>query len=120
MLNCAGYPHSDVQFGGDDLAGLPDLPIVRCEPGVDRRARSTHCSMELVGDRRDVFREVLLALQGATARDDDLCGGELRPVGLDQFLRQEARCPGIWDRLDCFDFSYSPVSPRLEGRVPRS
>src|SRR5258706_4802019 len=40
----------DIELGGDDLAGLADLVIVRHEPRVDRGARSANGRAELVAE----------------------------------------------------------------------
>src|SRR6476620_11580838 len=39
MLDGARYADRDVEFRRHDLAGLPDLPVVGCVAGIDRRAR---------------------------------------------------------------------------------
>src|SRR5690348_13561818 len=39
VLDRPGNADGDVELGGDDLAGLPDLVVVRAIARVDRRAR---------------------------------------------------------------------------------
>src|SRR5690606_26109002 len=67
VLDRAGDAHRQVQLGGDDLAGLADLQLVRDVAGVDRRARGAHRRAELVGQLVDDV-EVLLRPHAATAR----------------------------------------------------
>src|SRR6185295_4636512 len=82
MLDRARDADRDVELRRHHLAGLPDLPVVRRVAGVDCGARGADRGTELVGDRLDIFGEIVAALHGATARDDDLGGGELGPFRL--------------------------------------
>src|SRR5262247_3287320 len=50
MLDGAGDADRYIEVGGDDLAGLADLIVVRHEARVDGRARGADCGAELVGD----------------------------------------------------------------------
>src|SRR3954463_11735993 len=75
MLNGAGNSDRDVKLGRDHLAGLAALPVVRRIAGVDRGARGADAGPQLVRCGLDVFAEVVAALHGATARDDDLGRG---------------------------------------------
>ena len=52
MLDGAGNADRHVQLRRNDLAGLPDLHVVRRVAGIDRRARSAHRSAEFVRQRR--------------------------------------------------------------------
>src|SRR5262249_8417723 len=61
MLDRAGNPARVVERGRHTLAGLAALPVVGRIPGVDRRARSADRRTELVGDRLDIFGEILPA-----------------------------------------------------------
>src|SRR5262245_38617659 len=72
MLDRAGNPGSDVELGRHNLAGLADLPVVGRITGIDRRARGADRRAELVGDRLDIFGEILPALHGPSAGNDDL------------------------------------------------
>ena len=83
----------DVELGGDDLAGLADLPVIRHEAGVDRGARGAHGGAELVGEGLEHLGEVLARPHAAAAGDDDLRGGELRALGLGNFARHERGQP---------------------------
>src|SRR5216117_3816014 len=47
VLDRARDAHGDVELRRDDLAGLPDLPVVRHEPRVHGRARSPHRRAQL-------------------------------------------------------------------------
>ena len=79
VLDRAGDADGDVEIGGDDLAGLADLPVVRGKARIDRGPRGADGGPELVGQRLDQ-REVLFRADAATAGDDDLGRGQLRPV----------------------------------------
>src|SRR5262249_6396739 len=103
MLDRAGNPDRDVKFWRDDLAGLPDLPIVRRVAGIDGGARSAHRRAELVRYRFDIFLEVLGVLHRAAAGNDDLRRGQLRPIILGEFFALEGRYAWIASRRDVFD-----------------
>ena len=70
MLDGAGDADRDVEVGRDDLAGLADLPVVRRVAGIDRGARGADRGAELVGDRLDVFGEILA--RSACARPPEM------------------------------------------------
>ncbi len=89
MLDRAGDAASDVEFGGDHLAGLADLPVVRGIARIDGGAAGADGGAELVGDRDDDLLEILLGADAAAARDDDAGGGELRPVALGKGFADE-------------------------------
>jgi hypothetical protein len=59
VLDRARDANSDVEFRGDDLAGLADPSVVRCLASVDRSAVYAHCRAELVGYQLDLGLEVL-------------------------------------------------------------
>ena len=63
--------------------------IARLEPGDPQWSHRAGESWKRVGDRLDIFGEVLAALHGAAARDDDLGGGELGTFRLRQLLADE-------------------------------
>src|SRR3954471_23494527 len=90
MLDRAGDADRDIEFRRHLLAGLADLPVVRGIAGIDRGARGADAGAELVGERLDILAEVLPALHGAAAGDDDLGRGQLRTVALGDFLTEEA------------------------------
>src|SRR5215472_534032 len=71
MLDGTGDADRDIELGRHDLAGLAHLPIVGRIAGIDRRAGGADRRAELVGNRLDVFGEILAALHGAAARDHD-------------------------------------------------
>ena len=103
MLDGAGNADRDIEIGRHHLAGLADLPVVRGVAGIDRGARGAHGGAELVGDRLDVFGEVLRRAERAPARDDDPGRGQLRPVALGDLLALEARNARIRRRRDRLD-----------------
>src|SRR5690606_4351606 len=72
-----------------DLAGLPDLIVVRGIARVDRRARGADSGAQLVGQGVHDGGELFGRAQGATARDDDLGGAQFGAVRLDHFFRDE-------------------------------
>src|SRR5436190_1544794 len=57
VLDRAGDPDRDVEVGRDDLAGLPDLVVVRDEARVDGRARRAERGIEPVGERLEQLAE---------------------------------------------------------------
>src|SRR5258705_5270196 len=95
MLNRAGNTDGDIQFGRNHLAGLPNLPVIRRISGIDRGARGADTGAELVGERLDIFGEILAALHGATAGDDDFCGCQFGAVALRHLLADKGRETGI-------------------------
>src|SRR5215468_3219819 len=102
MLDGAGDADGDVEVGRDDLAGLPDLELVRHEAGVDRRAAGADRGVELVGDALEQL-EVVAALHAAAAGDHDARRGQLRPLGAADggaLEGAEARIAGPGHRLD--------------------
>ena len=58
MLNGTGNSYRDVKFGCDDLACLPNLPIVRCIACVNCCARSANRRPQFVSNRLYIFGEV--------------------------------------------------------------
>ena len=103
MLDRAGDADRDIDFGGDDLAGLADLIIVGGIARVDRRARRADRRAELVGERVEQAVELVVGAERAAARDDDLGAGQLGPLGLREFGADEAglaRSAARIDRLD--------------------
>src|SRR4029077_7153445 len=80
MLNRARYSHRDVELRRDHLAGLTDLIVVGDEARVDRRTRGTHRRMQLVGNLFEQV-EILAGLHAPAAGNDDLGGGQFRPLG---------------------------------------
>src|SRR3546814_8365126 len=72
MLDRPGNAHGDIDFRRHDLAGLPDLIVVRHITGVDRGAARTDRRAQLVRQREDGRLERLAVLQRATARNDHL------------------------------------------------
>src|SRR5262247_4175167 len=76
MLDGAGDADGHIEFGRDDLAGLPDLVVVGHEAGIDGRAAGADGGAELVGDAFQQL-EVVAALHAAPAGDDDARRGQL-------------------------------------------
>src|SRR5262245_50558201 len=64
MLDRTRDADRDIELRRHDLAGLAHLPIVGRIAGVDRRAGGADRRAELVGNRLDVFGEILAALPG--------------------------------------------------------
>src|SRR5690606_6139462 len=93
VLDRAADADGDVQFGGDDLAGLADLQLVRDIAGVHRCARGADRGAEPVGKLVDDV-EVLLRADPATAGDDPLGALQVRTVGLARGQPDEARVLG--------------------------
>jgi hypothetical protein len=58
VLDGARDADGDVEFRGDDLAGLADLVVVRGVARVDRGARGADARAKLVGEREDVLVEL--------------------------------------------------------------
>ncbi len=80
MLDRAGDADGDIDFGGDDLAGLADLIVVGDIACVDRRAACADACAELVRQREDGRGECVGIFQCATARDDDLGRSSVQDV----------------------------------------
>src|ERR1700678_4215927 len=59
MLDRAGNTDRDIELRRHHLAGLSHLPVVRRISGIDRGARSTDAGAEFVGERLDIFGEIL-------------------------------------------------------------
>jgi hypothetical protein len=78
MLDGAGDADRDVEIGGNDLAGLADLPVIRRIAGIDGGARGADGSTELVGDRQDDFLELFGGAQRTAAGYDDPGRGQFR------------------------------------------
>src|SRR5262245_25406180 len=81
VLDRARDRDGEVQVGGDDLAGLADLPVRRDHAGVGRRARCAHRRAEQVGELLEHL-EVLAVLHAAAARHHDLGVRQLGPIAL--------------------------------------
>ena len=91
VLDRARNADRDIDFGGDDLAGLADLIVVGRIAGVDRGAAGADARLELVGERIEQRMELLRRAEGAAARDDDLGAGQLGPLGLGELGADEGR-----------------------------
>ncbi|MNC22428.1 hypothetical protein D3C75_704300 [compost metagenome] len=102
MLDRAGDTDGDVQLWSNDLAGLTDLHVVGYETCVDRGARGPHGGAQLVGHAVQQL-EVVAVLHAAPAGDDDLRRSQLRPLGLGDFLADEAGDTGVSDAGDGLD-----------------
>src|SRR6202045_2827551 len=116
MLDRAGNADRDIELRRHHLAGLADLPVVRRIAGIDRGARGADAGAQLVGQRLDIFDEILAALHGAAAGDDDLGGGQFGAVALGKLLADEAGEPGIGRGRRVLDRRAGAGAGRLERR----
>src|SRR5206468_5718460 len=113
----AGNADRNIDLRSDDLAGLPDLIVVRRIAGIDRRARRTERCAELVGERIEQGVELVRRAERAAARNDDLGAGELGPRALRRFERHEAAGAHWRAGVDLLERSIAPAALRLvEGR----
>ena len=71
----SGIAHVSALAGFD--VKLNDLSADRIKAGIDRSTRCPDRGTQLVGDRLDIFSEVLSTLHGPPARNDDLRRSEL-------------------------------------------
>src|SRR3984885_3567953 len=90
MLDRAGNADRDIKFGRYHLAGLADLPVVRRVAGVDRGTRGADGCSQFIGERLDIFGEILTALHGAAAGHDDLGRSQFGAIALGDFLADKA------------------------------
>ena len=67
MLDRARDADRDVDFGGDDFAGLADLIVVGDKACVDRCTRCANACAEFVGERQDGCSEGVGVFKCATA-----------------------------------------------------
>ncbi len=88
MLDGAGDTNRNIQLGGDNLAGLADLPVVRRKPGIDGGAGGTNGSAQLVRQLLDDCK-ILLAAHAAHAGNNDAGSGQCRPGRFAQLRRNE-------------------------------
>src|SRR6516164_4630084 len=95
MLNCAGDADRDIKFRRHHLAGLPDLPVVRRISRIHRGARGADAGTELVGERLDIFGEILAALHRSPPGNDDLGRGQFGAVAFRDLLADKAGETGI-------------------------
>ena len=118
VLDGAGDADGDVDFGGDDLAGLAHLVVVGHIARVHRRAARPHARAQLVRQRHDRRREGLRVLQRAPARDDDLGRGQFGTLALGDLRTDEAARPGIGRAAHRLDGRTAAVRRRLgKGRA---
>jgi hypothetical protein len=103
MLDRAGDADRDVDFGGDDLAGLADLIVVGDIACVDCCTTCADACAELVGQRKYCCREGVGVLQRAAAGNDDLRAGQLRAFLLGDFASDEAGDASIAATRDGLD-----------------
>ena len=90
MLDRAGNTHRDIQLRRDDLAGLPDLIVVRHKARIHRRPAGTHRRTQRIGNRVEQG-EIIAVLHATAARNHHPRGGQFRPLALGQFRRHEPR-----------------------------
>src|SRR5436190_986287 len=89
MLDSAGDTERDVEFRCDYFPSLPDLKCVWSDAGVYQRARTARGCVKFVGQSADETLEIVAALDGAAARDDDARLGDIwagREFGLQTFV----------------------------------
>src|SRR5882762_1772819 len=118
MLDRAGDADGDIELRRYHLAGLADLPVVRRIAGIDRGARRADAGAELVGERLDVFGEILAALHGAATGDDDLGRCQFGTVALGDLLADEAGEAGIGSGSRGFNRRAAADAGGREGRGP--
>ncbi len=102
MLDRTRNADRDVKLGGDDLAGLADLPVVRRIARIHRRAAGTDSGIELVCKLFDQ-REIGQRAHAAPARDDDPSTGQVGPVGRGDLVLHPGRQAAIDRGRDLFD-----------------
>src|SRR6266850_2383134 len=95
VLDRARDPDRYVEVRRDDLAGLPDLPVVRHEAGIDGRARRAHRRAQLVRKRLEHLLEVLAIRHAAPARDDDLRGSQFGPLRFGDLASDKGRLAAV-------------------------
>ena len=116
MLNGARDTNSDVEFGCDDLAGLPDLHVVGDHAGVHRGPAGSHGRPQLVGEVVQ-HPEVVPGLHPTPAADDDLGAAQVGPVGLAQLLTDKLGAGGkVSGSRSVLDSTRAASSGSLEGR----
>ncbi|MNV31888.1 hypothetical protein D3C71_1232100 [compost metagenome] len=103
MLDGARDARGDVQLRRDDLAGLAHLPVVRGVACIHGGAAGAQARVELVGQRRHHFVELLGAAQGTATRDDDLGGGQFGAVALRDFTAHEGALAAVGDAFSRFN-----------------
>src|ERR1700729_2585812 len=116
VLDRGGNADRDIEFRRHPLAGLADLPVVRRISGIDRGARSADAGAEFVGERLDIFGEILAALHGAAAGDDDLGRRQFRTIALGDLLADKTGEAGIGRRRGIFHRCAAAVAGRGKGR----
>src|SRR5205085_2992744 len=118
VLDRAGNADSDIDFGGDDLAGLADLVIVGRIAGIDRGAAGADARAKLVGKRVEQGMELVGGAEGAAAGDDDLGAGQLGPLRLAELGADEARFARRGAGVDRLDRAAAAFRGRfLKGRA---
>src|SRR3984957_19870570 len=118
MLNRAGNADRDIKFWRHHLAGLADLPVVRRVAGIDRGARCADGGAKLVGERLDIFGEILATLHGATTGHDDLGRGQFGAIALGNLLADKAGKAGIAGCRRIFHRRATAVAGGRKGRGP--
>ena len=63
--------------------------------GIDRGPRGADCGPKLVGNRLDIFGEILSALHRPPPRNDDLGRREFRALGFRQLLPNKGGDAGV-------------------------
>ena len=103
MLDGARNADCHIEFGGDDLASLANLIVVRRITGIDGGARGANGGTQLVGERIDELVEFFRRTQRPTTRDDDLGGSQFRARRGGQLGTGKGRKPGITGAAGRFD-----------------
>jgi hypothetical protein len=110
----------DIDFGGDDLAGLADLIVVGDIARIDGGARRTDGGTQLVRQRENGGFKGRPVLQRATTRNDDLGAGQFGAFKLDDFGADKARRAGIARARNGFDSGTAAFAAALAKAVPRT
>ncbi len=115
VLDGAGDADGDVELRRDDLAGLPDLPVVGRIARVDRGARRAQARAQALGQGLEHL-EVLRRAHPASARDDHLGRLQVGPVRLGHLATDKARQSAVGHRGDAFHRCRSAFGGRIETR----
>eukprot|EP01022_Parablepharisma_sp_SALTPOND_P004193 TRINITY_DN118_c0_g1_i10.p1 TRINITY_DN118_c0_g1~~TRINITY_DN118_c0_g1_i10.p1 ORF type:complete len:1227 (-),score=392.65 TRINITY_DN118_c0_g1_i10:741-4421(-) len=117
VLDRAGDTDGDIQLGGDDLAGLANLPVVGHIARIHGGAGGAHGGVQLVGQRLqdlEAFRRTHATATG----DDDLGSGQFRTIRLGDLAADEAGLARIGHGRDAFHGGRATLCSRIETGGP--